>query len=106
MVGERELTISHDHPSLAGHFPGHPVVPGVVLLSEVLNILRRESRATLVVKGLPMVKFSTPLKPGEVVTVRVEENDPGCVSFSCRVAQRLVATGTVEFGSGPPEELV
>jgi len=95
MVRERVLSISHDHPSLAGHFPGYPVVPGVVLLNEVLETLRG-STASLTVTGLPMVKFSYPLKPGEIVTIRIDEED-GRAAFSCQVDARLVASGTIEF---------
>jgi 3-hydroxymyristoyl/3-hydroxydecanoyl-(acyl carrier protein) dehydratase len=100
MVHERVLSIGDDHPSLAGHFPGYPVVPGVVLLNEVLDTLRRGSADPLVVKGLPMVKFSSPLRPGEVVTIRVEEEGAGRAIFSCLVEARLVASGTIEFMSG------
>lgn len=100
MVHEQVLSISHDHPSLAGHFPGYPVVPGVVLLNEVLDTLRRGSAVPLVVRGLPTVKFSSPLRPGEVVTIRVEEEGPGRATFSCRVDARLVASGAVEFAPG------
>lgn len=100
MVHERVLSIGHDHPSLAGHFPGYPVVPGVVLLNEVLDTLRRGSAAPLVVKGLPTVKFSSPLRPGEAVTIRVDEEGAGRATFSCRVDARLVASGTIEFMPG------
>ena len=100
MVHERVLSIGHDHPSLQGHFPGYPVVPGVVLLNEALNTLRRGSAASLLVTGLPMVKFNSPLRPGEIVTIRVDEEGAGRATFICRVNTRLVASGVIEFTSG------
>ena len=99
MAYERTVSIGHDHPSLAGHFPGHPVVPGVVLLSEVIETLRRSS-AMPSVAGLPMVKFSSPLKPGEAVTIQVDQDEAALVSFSCRVGTRLIASGVIELASG------
>ena len=100
MVHERVLSIGDDHPALAGHFPGYPVVPGVVLLNEVLETLRRGSAASLVVIGLPMVKFSSPLRPGEVVTIHVDEEGAGRATFSCQVGARLIASGAIEFTPG------
>ena len=100
MTHERTVSIGHDHPSLAGHFPGHPVVPGVVLLGEVIETLRRSS-AALSVRGLPMVKFSSPLKPGETVIIYVDRDDAMLASFSCRVGTRLIASGVIELASGP-----
>jgi 3-hydroxymyristoyl/3-hydroxydecanoyl-(acyl carrier protein) dehydratase len=100
MVHERVLSIGDDHPALAGHFPDYPVVPGVVLLNEVLDTLRRGSAASLVVTGLPRVKFSSPLRPGEVVTIRVAEEGAGRATFSCQVDARLVASGAIEFTPG------
>ena len=100
MVHERVLSIGHDHPALAGHFPGYPVVPGVVLLNEVIETLRRGSAASLAVIGLPMVKFSSPLRPGEIVSIRVDEEGAGRATFSCQVDARLIASGAIEFTPG------
>lgn len=99
MAYERTVSIGHDHPSLAGHFPGHPVVPGVVLLGEVIETLRHSAAAPSV-RGLPMVKFSSPLKPGEAVTIQVDHDEASLVSFSCRVGTRLIASGVIELASG------
>ena len=46
MESERIVTIGTDHPSLAGHFPGHPVVPGVVMLGEIMNAIREMAKGT------------------------------------------------------------
>lgn len=50
------------HPALAGHFPGNPVVPGVVLLERVAAALRTWRGQT--VEGLE-AKFVQPLLPGD-----------------------------------------
>jgi 3-hydroxyacyl-[acyl-carrier-protein] dehydratase len=39
MTFEVRRAISADHPSLPGHFPDAPLVPGVVILDEVLGAL-------------------------------------------------------------------
>jgi 3-hydroxymyristoyl/3-hydroxydecanoyl-(acyl carrier protein) dehydratase len=97
MAYERTVVIGHDHPSLAGHFPGHPVVPGVVLLNEVLCLVREASAIARSITGLPMVKFSSPVRPGDVVTIHVDLDGATGATFSCRVETRLVASGTVEM---------
>lgn len=100
MVYERVVSVSRDHPLLAGHFPGHPIVPGVVLLREVLETLRQGLAVPLFVTGLPAVKFSAPLKPGEVVMIRVETETTTHATFSCQVEARLIASGSIAFMPG------
>ncbi len=56
------LRIDAAHPSLAGHFPGDPIVPGVVLLDQVAARLERAGFALV---KLSAVKFLAPLRPGE-----------------------------------------
>ena len=57
------LCIEARHPSLPGHFPGNPVVPGVVLLDHVAAALERAGAGYF--KRIGAVKFLAPLRPGE-----------------------------------------
>ena len=100
---ERITSIRADHPSLAGHFPGRPVVPGVILLQEVLVTVRQSLPEEWTVTGLPHVKLSSPLKPDEPVTIEVEGEISGDVTFSCWVDQRLVASGVITFSHRPTQ---
>lgn len=69
------FVIGHDHPALPGHFPGQPVVPGVVLLDRVLEAVEREA-GPLGALSLPQVKFLQPLLPGESARIELEGAPP------------------------------
>lgn len=97
MTHERAVTIAPDHPSLAGHFPGHPVVPGVLVMDEVIETLREFCGRDLIVTGLPSVKLSSPLLPGERLLIDITQDDTDIAAFTCRVGQRIVAAGSIRF---------
>ena len=57
------VRIDANHPALPGHFPGRPIVPGVVLLDRVLNEAESWLGRALRPLSLPNVKFTAPLLP-------------------------------------------
>lgn len=69
------FTIGHDHPSLPGHFPGQPVVPGVVVLDRVVAAIEAR-HGPLPPLRLPQVKFVQPLLPGETAEVLLDGEAP------------------------------
>jgi 3-hydroxymyristoyl/3-hydroxydecanoyl-(acyl carrier protein) dehydratase len=91
---EIHRVIPDDHPSLPGHFPGAPIVPGVVILDETLAALmkwRKNCRVT----AIPTVKFLAPLRPEQPFTISLAENQnaQGEVNFICRAQDRVIAEG-------------
>ncbi|NOT88133.1 MAG: hypothetical protein HOP03_08115 [Lysobacter sp.] len=64
-----DFTIPADHPCLPGHFPGQPIVPGVVVLDRVLAAIEARYGALGALR-MPQVKFLQPLLPEQ--TARIE----------------------------------
>lgn len=63
-----DLRIAADHPAFDGHFPGAPVLPGVVLLSLVIEeVLARPELAGLLgaAPQIDQVKWLAPVGPGQ-----------------------------------------
>jgi 3-hydroxyacyl-[acyl-carrier-protein] dehydratase len=77
MTGTREIVetvrIPAAHPALPGHFPGNPIVPGVVLLDCIVAALERADGVHLVRIGA--VKFLAPLRPDEEAELRIARDD-------------------------------
>lgn len=82
------FVIAADHPCLAGHFPGRPIVPGVVLLDEVMAIVGVVAGGDGSVR-LGAVRFSRPVRPGDVVQV-----EGGDGRFVARVGDAVVVQGS------------
>ncbi len=74
--------IAADHPCLAGHFPGNPVVPGVVILETVVHAFA-EWQPDHPVIGMPMVKFLAPLRPDHAFTIGFRGASKRGIPFEC-----------------------
>jgi 3-hydroxymyristoyl/3-hydroxydecanoyl-(acyl carrier protein) dehydratase len=101
MTFEAIRIIRANHPTLPGHFPGAPLVPGVVILDEVLAALiewRQDSQLT----GIRMVKFLAPLQPEQAFTISlfVRNEHATEVNFCCRAQDRVLVEGQLEVAWG------
>ncbi|MES2404758.1 MAG: hydroxymyristoyl-ACP dehydratase [Pseudomonadota bacterium] len=86
------LRIETAHPALAGHFPGNPIVPGVVVLERVAAALRtwRGDRVDKL-----DAKFVQPLRPGEAATIALDD-DGARIRFEVTGTEgKLLARGTL-----------
>ena len=91
------LRVDPSHPALTGHFPGNPIVPGVVLLERVAAALRawRGER----IEKLD-AKFVQPLLPGEDAMIELRA-DAGRILFAVRRVDGVpLARGTLHAAQG------
>ena len=104
------VTFAADHPVFAGHFPGRPMVPGALLLDEVLHAALQAALQTIgaaangqtdtTANGLlsycqvASVKFLSPVLPGETLAICCvgSANRPTRFDITCQ--GRQIATGT------------
>jgi 3-hydroxyacyl-[acyl-carrier-protein] dehydratase len=101
MTFEVRRMIGADHPSLPGHFPGAAIVPGVVILDEIVAALtewRKDSHVTVI----STVKFLVPLKPGQPFTICLvaSEHADEEVGFRCHVEDHVIVEGRLQVRYG------
>ena len=94
---EVSRTIDATHPSLPGHFPGSPIVPGVVILDEIVAALSAR-RPNITVNSIPLVKFVAPLKPDQSFLIRFSNVDGDEIAFRCQVGNELIVDGRLWVG--------
>lgn len=91
---EAPLRIAPDHPAIPGHFPGNPVVPGVLLLDAVVDAAEQWLAGRLHVRGLRQAKFIAPLLPGQDARIGLSL-DGDSLEFSVRRGEATVARGSM-----------
>ncbi|HCU54249.1 MAG TPA: hydroxymyristoyl-ACP dehydratase, partial [Gammaproteobacteria bacterium] len=85
------------HPALPGHFPGHPVVPGVVLLDAVVAALTGHAGGPVRVTGFPNIKFLAPLRPEREFEVTFAVKRPGQAAFDVLADGTKLASGSIAY---------
>jgi 3-hydroxyacyl-[acyl-carrier-protein] dehydratase len=88
------LQIGADHPALPGHFPGTPLVPGVVLLDHVLSSAEQWLGRPLTLKSMPQAKFTAPLLPERQAVLRLQLRGTE-LRFTIATAAATIAQGVL-----------
>lgn len=95
-----ELRFAGDHPTAMGHFPSNPIIPGALLLDEIV---------AAIVKGVPpdqkimirAAKFFHLVRPGKALCLAWRTEADGTIRFECRLASGddIAVSGTLAFGA-------
>lgn len=94
------MQIAIDHPAFAGHFPGQPLLPGVLLLAHVLEAALADPALASRVGTTPRLsnaKFLAPVRPGDRIETSFDTAGSGTrLGFEVRCGEKLAASGQFE----------
>ena len=90
-----------EHPTSSGHFPGNPIIPGAVLLAEVILAMEASFSRKLLPFKIKSAKFSHPVRPGDRFVIEFPAMIQNEIKFQCRVGEHIVLTGGVKCDSLP-----
>lgn len=91
-----ERRFASDHPAAQGHFPGNPIIPGAVLLSETVRVIEAELGVSLAPYRIRRAKFPHPARPGDTVVIDFSGSARASIKFACAVKGETVLAGEVE----------
>jgi 3-hydroxymyristoyl/3-hydroxydecanoyl-(acyl carrier protein) dehydratase len=89
------LRLEPECPSLTGHFPTHPILPGIAHLSLALDGCRELLGKNASLSALHALRFRLPLTPGDIIDLTVTRPpDAKTVRFELRRAEALASSGS------------
>ncbi len=106
VVGKKNVTISEQF--FTGHFPGHPIMPGVLVVEMMAQVgsvmlLPSEEHAGKLpyLAGIEKARFRKPVLPGDTLTAEVtmlrSRGDVGWVKAEARVDGQVVCEAEMSF---------
>ena len=100
-----QKNVSNNEPFFQGHFPGHPVFPGVLILESMAQATalldfksneREKDSLLYYFVGIDKARFKKPVVPGDIMIIDVKLNqskrDVHKFTASCMVDEAIVCT--------------
>ena len=100
-----QKNVSNNEPFFQGHFPGHPVFPGVLILEAMAQATalldfksneREKDSLLFYFVGIDKARFKKPVVPGDIMIIDVKLNqskrDVHKFTASCMVDETIVCT--------------
>jgi len=83
------------HPAFPGHFPGRPIVPGVVLLDQAILFAEKLLGMQAGCWQVGNAKFLSPVGPAETLIFSLQATPRGAIAFTVKSGDRDVASGSL-----------
>lgn len=99
------LKFAVNHPCGTGHFPGNPIIPGALLLDEVLTCIATDLGIDSSSWGVKSAKFPQPARPGDTVHINYTQTANGEIRFECTVSDSKVMSGIANSRPAATESL-
>ena len=94
------LGLPVDHPAFAGHFPGQPVLPGVVQTDWAIRLSKDLLETGITAATDFQVKFRRVIQPGDDLTLSLRhDRTKHSLSFEYRQKGEIASTGRIKLGS-------
>ena len=84
-----------NHPCFPGHFPGQPILPGVLLLERVMSLAQTSLAQPLNECSVYNVKFLAAVVPGDALDVQLARTNLNEYKFTIRISQAGGAEGVL-----------
>ncbi len=90
-----DIELNPGHDIYRGHFPGQPILPGVLQLQIVQEILASALGKKIRLKSASNIKFLAMVDPGQVISLQLEIEIISEIEDVCRVSAKIQSGNTV-----------
>ena len=98
---EKSWYIDAQQPVFAGHFPGNPIMPGVLVLGLLKSLVAEHLDHPVQIAAIKRQKFLRPVLPTNTLNLTIKslelDGDFIDVSYTAAVAEGPVAKGSISF---------
>ena len=92
------IDFAEDHPTGPGHFPGNPIIPGALLLTQTIRAIAAAAGKMDMQCDITTAKFLYPVRPGQSVSIEWSTGPNGTIAFTGSVGpETRVLSGSVVF---------